>query len=121
MKATKKRTRHQIDKRDLVNLDLYKNEIDIMHSKLSPLKTKGLSEDEKRTVNQLEEELNGEKCKLDEFYDYCDGWEKQPNGSRKNSARIDAEKIDNFFLHLKSFENDFRDIRDKINEFVDSI
>ena len=116
----------EIDKRDLVNLDFYDHEIWIMQEKLNSLDANREMEAKKK-VQHLKHQLDDQKHNLDEFRKHFDMEEmlltdKSDLRHKKSKNRDETNDIkndENFFLHLQSFENTFKDIRQEVLEFID--
>ena len=116
----------EIDKRDLVNLDFYDHEIWIMQEKLNSLDANREMEAKKK-VQHLKHQLDDQKHNLDEFRKHFDMEEmlltdKSDLRHKKPKNRDETNDIkndENFFLHLQSFENTFKDIRQEVLEFID--
>ena len=105
----------KIDKRDLVNIDLYRNEITVMGIQLEEAAT---SQPKSHAVNkklaQLKGELSTQKKNLERFKERCT---IIPNTFAGCSRNKEIE-MQGFFDQLKSFEDSFKGTRDKVNDFV---
>src|SRR3954447_24506724 len=125
--SRKKSMSHEVDKRDLVNLDFYDNEILIMQHKLKSLSANPGSAESKKKVQHLKHELDNQKHHLDEFRKNFDVEEMflshKPKFQDKNLKISDEANVikndENFFLHLQSFESNFKGIRQEVLEFID--
>jgi hypothetical protein len=109
----------EVDKRQLVNLDLYNNEIRVMEHRLSEVAQKTLPAKEARKLEHLKLGLKTQKENLEKFrQDY--EVEEMTTGHTlpKIQAIKEATNAETFFEHLKSFENNFKDIRRDVNEFI---
>lgn len=124
--SRKKYMSQMADKRDLVNLDFYENEILMMQHKLNSLNAKPDSGEAKNKVQQLKHQLDNQKHNLDEFRKNFNVEEMhltpkpEAHGKKRRNSDI-ADVIandENFFLHLQSFENSFKDIRQEVLEFI---
>lgn len=119
----KKPKSHDIDKKDLVNLDFYDNEIMVMQQKLNEVSANA-DDEVKKKVQHLKHLLNHQKHILDEFRKNFDVEEmvfrnklKLSDQKLKNKDETNAIKNDeNFFQHLHSFESAFKDIREEVQD-----
>ena len=122
----KKSASHEVDKRDLVNLDFYHNEILLMQHQLDSLTEHPGSAEAKKKVQHLKHLLADQKHNLDEFRKDFDV-EKMISRHKLNlqdkklkNQNETGEVIndENFFIHLQSFENTFKNIREEVLEFI---
>lgn len=125
--SQKKSMFHEVDKRDLVNLDFYDNEILIMRRKLDTVTTHIDTAETNKKIRHLKHELAHQKHNLDEFRKNFDVKEmllihQSPIRHKKvkNLHEPNAIKEDeNFFLYLQLFEGTFKVIRQEVLEFLD--
>lgn len=122
-KAIKKALNHAVDKRDLVNLDLYKHEIDTMKENLDALTTKPSSKKVHEQINELNNGLDVQRKKLDEFCSSYDagklsGYTVRQDHSEKGFNPHFYKKSEGFFVHLRTFENGFKSVREEVNDFI---
>jgi hypothetical protein len=124
--SQKRSTFNEVDKRDLVNLDFYDNEILIMRRKLDTVTVRLDTAETKKKIRHLKHELAHQKHNLDEFRKNFDVKEMllihQPPTQHKkvkNFHEPNAIKEDeNFFLYLQLFEGTFKVIRQEVLEFL---
>jgi hypothetical protein len=123
---SKKTLFQRVDKKDLVNLDFYNNEIRIMDQKLDQVITQHPDVEVEKKVRHLKHELHNQRRNLDEFRKNFDVEEmllsdkpKHQDEKLKSERETDVIRNDeNFFLHLQSFESTFKGIRQKVLEFI---
>jgi len=105
----------KIDKRDLVNIDLYRNEITVMGIQLEEAAT---SQPKSHAVNkklaQLKGELSTQKKNLERLKERCTIIQNTFDASVCNKSI----GVEGFFDQLKSFEDSFKGTRDNVNDFV---
>ncbi len=117
----KKAMPDMMDKRDLVNIDLYNNEIKVMEEQLNEAAEKHpRSKEIHKTLAQLKKELTIEKENLERFRKKCDPQEINTSQETVNTQVKNGESLENenFFTRLKAFEEEFKNIRYKVNDFV---
>lgn len=111
----------KIDKRDLVNIDLYDNEIKVMEEQLNELAEKhSRSKEMHRKVDEFKKKLDLQKENLEQFRKKCKPEETIPGRKHTKNPTKDGEENrgKGFFDRLKAFENDFKDIRNEVNDFM---
>ncbi|WP_018617479.1 hypothetical protein [Segetibacter koreensis] len=114
---------HENERRDLVNLDFYNNEIMIMQHNLDEVAITSASPEIKKKVEHLKHQLNHQEQNLAEFRKNFDLDEIVLTGKqdRKNKNETNGIKNgENFFQHLQSFEDNFKDIRQEVLEFINN-
>ena len=105
----------KIDKRDLVNIDLYYNEIAVMGSQLEETATRQRkSSAVNKKLAQLKRELTTQKENLERFKEGCTNIPSTSGPLRSNKAI----EMHGFFDQLKAFEAGFKSTRNKVNDFV---
>jgi Mn-containing catalase len=111
---------HHIDKRQLVNLDLYNNEIKIMRDRLGEIKREhSHSKASQKKIEKLQEYLKAQKENLENFRQNYEVEEMATHHSLFATRPInEATNTETFYEHLKSFENEFKVVRQDINEFI---
>ena len=114
---------HSIDQRTLVNLDLYENEIKVLKEELDKVQSETLSKEAQKRRVELNNEMNVQSRTLGKFrhnYDVEELIQDKP-GHKKEAADLDyiPRSSENFFIHLQSFEDAFKVIREKVNEFLE--
>jgi hypothetical protein len=105
----------KIDKRDLVNIDLYSNEIATMGTQLEEAamrQPKSHAVDKK--LAQLRCELSTQKENLERFKESCAVIPNTFVSFRCNSA----VEMEGFFDRLKAFEAIFKNTRNNVNDFL---
>src|SRR4051812_37610033 len=105
----------KIDKRDLVNIDLYYNEIKVMGRQLEEAATRQRNSSAgHENFEQLKRELTAQKENLERFKERCT---IIPNtsGTPRSSKVIEMQ---GFFDQLKAFEARFKSTRNKVNDVV---
>jgi hypothetical protein len=123
MKTSSKRqhtSQTEIDKRDLVNLDLYNNEIKVLTDRLETIQRDTSSRNEHVQASELRHELHQQRQLLNEFrkkYDMEELQEKLLTSRKHEKPGSGSLDIDNFFLHLKAFEENFAITREKVKRF----
>jgi hypothetical protein len=116
----KKKAHDIIDKKDLVNLDFYSNEINIMLRKLRNAQTHCRLLDDLETIDELRHDLNLQKNKLDKFradYDV----EAINSQNIAGKGQFNSTHIENFFQHLQAFEDSFKEVRDRVITFLETV
>jgi hypothetical protein len=111
---------HNIDKRQLVNLDLYNNEINVMRERLSEVnRQRSNSKSIHKKIEKFQQYLKAQKENLENFRQNYEVEEMTIGHSLFATRPInEATNTETFYEHLKSFENEFRIIRQDINEFI---
>jgi hypothetical protein len=125
---TKKSLSHDNDKKDLVNLDFYKHEIEFMGRKLDKVKTKALSKEVVEKVEKLKLDLNMQRNKLAEFRQSYDIEEMAKSSTQKieeseegqKNCSLFFENEENFFYHLEVFESDFKNVREEVLKLINN-
>jgi len=115
----KKSGPHQTDKRDLVNLDLYNHEIKVMEEQLGEVAEKQPKRKEvTKKIKQIKQLLTIQKehiIRFRENYELeVDTFVPATTSNENEETTVD----ENFFEHLKSFENIFKNTRQEVNDFV---
>ena len=111
---------YRMDKRDLVNMDLYSNEIKVLQEQLSELTEKHRrAKDICTTVEHLKKKLATQKKNLEKFRQNYQVDQITDNKSAVVSTKNEeAVCNEGFFEHLKVFENDFKNIRNEVNDLI---
>src|SRR4051812_658318 len=113
----KKSSADEVDRRSLINLDLYNHEITIMQGRLNEVITNSIEETEK--LEHLIYQLNYKKQYLQNFSDKYRGDEiigverekSEPKRLKKKDETDEIKREENFYQHLQLFENTFKNIR----------
>jgi hypothetical protein len=120
----KKATSSEVDKRDLVNLDFYDNEITILLHKLNELEEDPVGEEVKKKVQHLKYLLTKQRHSLDEFRKKYNVEEIYNAAQKSKAGKKDKAEVrnheENFFQRLKIFESFFKDIRQEVVEFINT-
>ena len=119
---------HENERRDLVNLDFYDNEIMIMQHHLDEVGVKSASKEIKKKVEHLKHQLNNHEQNLAAFrknFDVdemaCAGKQALKDKDLKDKNETNGIRNgENFFQHLQSFEDNFKDIRQEVLEFINN-
>jgi hypothetical protein len=117
---------HDTDRRGLVNLDLYNNEITTMLHKLHEVGRAHSDSEVKKKAQHLKHRLDNKKLHLEEFQKNFDVEQMESSPKQKSVEDIHKRKgthakknDENFFQHLQAFESEFKDIREEVLEFLD--
>jgi predicted transcriptional regulator len=113
-------TVHKVDKRQLVNLDLYKNEIRILQNRLNDVSQKHPgSPAAQKKIEKLNRDLKTQKENLEVFRQNYEVEEMVIRHSLLSMpTKKEATNTETFYEHLKSFEDEFKVIRQEVNEFI---
>ena|SRR4051794_13422891 len=111
--SVEKNIHDEVDKRDLVNIDLYHHEIKVIEIQLEREAEKYKSKEVHNKHLQLKNELIDHMRKLELFRKSCEL--QQDNYSTENYLGTEGKS---FFEHLKAFEKGFKDTRNKVNDFL---
>lgn len=107
-----------IDKKDLVNLDFYGNEIKLMLKKLRTMRSHCTHKEDLEDIDELKHDLNVQRNKLIEFRSGYDMEEMNRHNKEEDNRQLNSSSVENFFQHLKVFEDSFKDVRERVNAFL---
>src|SRR3954465_4874887 len=111
--TVEKKIHGEVDKRDLVNIDLYNHEMKVIEDLLEREAEKHKSKELHNKHSQLKNELMDHRRKLEIFRKSCEM--QQDNYSTEYFVGMEGKS---FFEHLKAFERGFKDTRNKVNDFL---
>lgn len=106
----------EVDKRDLVNIDLYDNEIKVIEEQLNEVAEKHpKSKEIHQKVAQLKKELKVQKKNLEKFRKNCE--QEEINTCEEMGRKEEGMRDKSFFEKLNDFENHFKTVRQEANDF----
>lgn len=106
-----------VDKRELVNIDLYNHEMKLIAQQLKAIEEKHLSSKEvQQKVEHFKRRLRGQKKNLEKFRKNCEP--EEINSSKEAGRKKEAIRDKSFFEKLGDFENQFKAFRQDANDFV---
>ena len=107
----------EIDKRELVNIDLYGHEMKLIAEQLKEIaKRHPRSKEIQQKFEQFKKALKVQQKHLEKFRKNCEPEEINKSKPTRKKGEKMADK--SFFENLNDFENQFKSLRQEANDFV---
>lgn len=107
----------EVDKRELVNIDLYSHEMKVIAEQLNLIAAKHPESKEiRRQVQHLKKELRLHNKSLEKLRKDCEP--EEINRSMQTGGKGEQMRDKSFFEKLDAFENQFKTLRQEANDFV---
>jgi hypothetical protein len=107
-----------VDKRNLVNIDLYRNEISVMEKQLDAVAEKHQSKEILKKLDHFKKKLSIQKQHLERFQHDCEPGKNIDSKEPTKGKKAKRESNEGFFEQLKTFEEEFKNTRIDVNDWV---
>lgn len=106
-----------VDRRELVNIDLYDHEIKVIAGQLKEIaENHPQSKKIHQKVEHLKKELKAQQKNLEKFRKECQP--EEMNSDKETEKKVEPMGDKSFFEILNAFENQFKTVRQEATDFV---